>query len=152
MDLQVEGSVAAILEPSLPAEVSCFSVEGFQYFLRRELAESNRYGHFAAFAMFRVRGPGGGEQVARLVRCLGQSIRATDFIGKVSPDTVGIILQHATTENALRVLSRLHEEVSRSFPICEKDTIEDAVAVFPTEANTLESLTSLAQQRLNGHN
>jgi hypothetical protein len=148
MEVEVEGTVRAILEPSMPPETACFNADGFRFFLTRELAESNRYGHFSALAIFRIQGPGSGGQVERLVRCLAQGTRATDFMGRLNTDTVGIIIQHATIENARRVMERLHEEVARSFPSPEDASVKGTIAVFPTEANTQEALTDLAQRRL----
>lgn len=148
MDLQKENGVAGILEPSLPPGIQCFTSEGFDFFLTRELAEAIRYAHFSAFSLFRVDGLEEGERLEKLLRCLSRNIRKTDFLGRLSLDTVGIILQHATVENAVQVLGRLKRELSNVFGGEQAQAIHGSVAVFPTEANTLEGLASLAWRRL----
>ncbi len=148
MDLQKESGVAGILEPELPPGLQCFTSEGFDFFLTRELAEAMRYAHFSAFSLFRVSGLENGERLEKLVRCLSRNIRKTDLLGRLNLDTVGIILQHATVENAIQVLGRLKHELSNVFGGEEVQAVHGAVAVFPTEANTLDTLTSLAWSRL----
>jgi hypothetical protein len=148
MDLQKESGVSAILEPSLPPGLQCFTSEGFDFFHTRELAEAIRYAHFSAFSLFRISDPEDGERLEKLVRCLSRNIRKTDLLGRLSSDTVGIILQHATVENAVQVLGRLKRELNNVFGGEQVKAIHGSVAVFPTEANTLEGLTGLAWSRL----
>ena len=148
MDSNRESVIAGILEPSLPPGIECFNSEGFEFFLTRELAESMRYAYFSAFSLFRVNGVEDGEGLERLARCLTRNVRKTDFVGRVDQDTIGIILQHATVDSAAQVLERLKRELINVFGGRHIETIRDAVAVFPTEANTLEALKDLAWSRL----
>ncbi len=147
MDAEVNARIASILEGSFGWDVACFNPDGFHYCLARELAESMRYGHFAGFLVFRVEGCNGGDEVHRLVRFLGRNVRDTDFIGLLDRRTVGVILQYATVENTRRVLQRLREEIRGWFPE-EEIQILAASAVFPSEANTMDALENLAQERL----
>jgi hypothetical protein len=148
MDLQDDRGVSAILEPTLPQEAQCFTSEGFGFFLARELAGAVRYAHFAAFSLFRVSGQEEEDKLEKLVRCLSRNIRQTDYLGRLTSDTVGVILQHATVENAAQVLERLKRELRDVFGGEEVPAVHGSVAVFPTEANTREGLTGLAWSRL----
>ena len=148
MDQRKESGVSGLLEPSLPPGIECFTSEGFNFFLSRELEEALRYAHFSAFGLFRVSGLGEAEGFEKFAKCLSRNIRGTDYLGRLSADTVGIILQHANVENAEHVIERLRHELANSFSNGEAHSILGSVAVFPTEANTLENLTSLAWNRL----
>ena len=140
--------LASILESSTPSDVTCFNPEGLRYFLGRELAESNRYGYFSSLALFRLGSSLSGEDLQKLLRCLSQSIRSTDFLGMVDDNTVGLILQHASVQSADNVVCRLRSEISNVLPAHNGNAVTGAFAVFPTEANTLESLERLAKSRL----
>ena len=140
--------LSAILEPSFPRETACFNREGFQFFLAREVAEANRYGYFSAFALFQVESGNNGAYLKRLVETLSRNIRATDYLGVLDESTVGVIFQHATVDSARRVLNRLRGELSLVFVAHNGGSLKEACTVFPTEANTLESLKSLVEERL----
>ena len=148
MDQRKESGVSGLLEPSLPPGIECFTQEGFNFFLSRELEGALRYAHFSAFGLFRISGLGEGEGFEKFAKCLSRNIRGTDYVGRLSADTVGIILQHANVENAAQVVERLRFELANSFGNGEAHSILGSVAVFPTEANTLETLTKLAWNRL----
>ncbi len=148
MNLEQAEGVAAILQPSFPPETNCFNREGFQFLLAREVLEASRYGYFTAFALFRVESADSGEYLARLVETLSRNIRVTDCLGVLDECTVGVILQHATVENAGRVLDRLRSELQLAFAERNGTSLRDACTVFPTEANTLDSLKSLVEARL----
>lgn len=148
--LQTMASLTAILEPDFPSDVGCFRFDAFFYFLKRELAVAERYGLFAGVLLFRVSDPklNGGHR-SLLASCLRSNIRSTDYLGRVDDDTIAVILQHATVENSQKVLQRLHREACHWLG-GEPDAVSAGAAVFPTEANTLESLTLLAENRLTG--
>ncbi len=148
MDQRKESGVSGLLEPSLPPGIECFTQEGFNFFLSRELEGALRYAHFSAFGLFRMSGLGEGEAFEKFAKCLSRNTRGTDYLGRLSADTVGIILQHANVENAERVVERLKLELANCFSNGEVHPILGSIAVFPTEANTLETLTSLAWNRL----
>ncbi len=147
MDAEVNQRIASILEGSFGPNIACFNADGFYYCLARELAESKRYGHFAGYLVFRLEGRNGDDALHKLVRFLSRSVRDTDFIGLLDRKTVGVILQHATVENTRKVLQRLRIEMQSWFPGGEVQ-VGTASAVFPSEANTLESLRGLAEERL----
>mgnify|MGYP006303970289 CR=1 FL=1 len=148
MNLQIEGSLAAILTPSFPPELHCFNSESFHFFLDRELAESNRYGHFSCFALFHFESSHNGELLHKFVRALSENIRNTDYLGMIDDSTVGLILQHASVENTRKVMDRLVKELKAVFPSQNGVSIRASSAVFPTEANTRASLEGLAEERL----
>lgn len=149
MDSDPEKGVSGILEPSLPPGIECFTAEGFDFFLHRELAESMRYAYFSAFSLFRISGTEAGEPLEKLARCVSRNVRKTDYVGRLGTDTIGVILQHATIENASQVLDRLKRELAILFGGNHlQSSIQASVAVYPTEANTLESLRDLAWKRL----
>lgn len=147
INAHVNQRIAPILESSFSPEVACFNRDGFFYCLARELAESKRYGHFSGFIVFRMESVEPDEDVNRLVRVLSRNIRDTDYIGLLDRKTVGVILQHATIENTRMVLNRLRSEIETLGPI-DHSFVGSASAVFPSEANTLESLQGLAEERL----
>jgi len=136
-----------MLEPSIPGELGCFNSDFFKFFLERELAESNRYGYFSGYALFRM-DEADDEAIKKLVRCLSSNVRNTDYVGLLDGQTVALILQHASVEATSSVLHRLEGEVSSVLPPRDGHAIRGSYAVFPTEANTQDALTSLAERRL----
>lgn len=138
--------IAPILELSFFPAVACFNPDGFLYCLARELAESKRYGQFSGLLFFRVDDQVPDERRQRLVRCLYEHIRDTDFIGLLDERTIGVILQHVTVENTEVVLGRLRGVLGSL--VGSSPAVGISSAVFPTEANTLDGLFSLAEQRL----
>jgi len=148
MSLEPSEGVTAILEPSFPPETRCFNCGGFQFFLAREVAEANRYGYFTAYALFRLVPSDGGEHLKKLVEALSRNIRATDYIGVLDQSTVGVIFQHATVQNAKLVLERLRGELKWALIKGNGVSLRDACGVFPTEANTLETLRLSVEARL----
>lgn len=140
----------SLLQPSFPPDLNCFNREGFQFFLSRQLAEARRYGYFTGYALFRLEAPEPNGFLGRVAQCLARNVRKTDFLGLLDDRTLGLILQHTTVRDARGVLERLNGELSRFCPSREFAAISAAVAVFPTEANTLQELERLAGERLNG--
>ncbi|GAB4251168.1 MAG: hypothetical protein Kow00109_26950 [Acidobacteriota bacterium] len=140
----------SLLQPSFPPELNCFNREGFHFFLSRQLAEARRYGYFTGYALFRLDTSDTNGLLGRVAQCLARNVRKTDFLGLLDDRTLGLILQHTTVRDAQGVLERLNHELSRFCPHREFSVIASAVAVFPTEANTLEQLEELAGTRLAG--
>jgi GGDEF domain-containing protein len=88
-----------------------------------------------------------GQGFKKLVEILRNGIRKTDFLGRIDENTAAVLLQHATIESAGLVLGRLLSELSNAFTV-DSDAVIGSSAVFPTEANTLNSLKELAEERL----
>lgn len=143
--------MASILQPGLSPEFFCFAPSSFFYFLERELIQSERYGNYAALVLCRL---DAGERTEgapakELVRCLSRNIRATDALGFLEETTVGIVLQNATVANTCKIAERLKEEVALCLRALNYDSPWSlSFAVYPTEANTFESLRTLAETRL----
>ena len=145
-------ALTSILEPSLPPEIGCFNSGGFEFFLSHILASSHRYGHYAAVLMFRLQEDGGvgAKGFKKLAQILNDGIRKTDLLGRIGDDTAAVLLQHTTIDSAGKVLGRLRTELSNAF-VVDQDRISGSCAVFPTEANTIDSLKNLAEERLTGN-
>ncbi len=84
-----------------------------------------------------------------LARALEGNVRRSDFVGRIKEGTLGIILLHTSIDSARASLERLSFEAL----LClsgrpQKAQLKASYAVYPSEANSLESLCDLATQRL----
>ncbi len=124
----------------------------FLFLLDKELARAERYNHFASILLLRVEGVPGRERafwLARLTQVLANKVRQSDWVGNFEEGTLGVILICASTESARMALERLRFEAL----IClsggsQEIHLKTSYAVYPSEANLLESLCDLAIQRL----
>ena len=124
----------------------------FLSLLDKELARAERYNHFASILLLRVEGVPGREQefwLARLAQVLANKVRQSDWFGNFEEGTLGVILICASAGSARLVLERLRLEAL----IClsggpQEIHLKTSYAVYPSEANLLESLCDLAIQRL----
>ena len=69
-------------------------------------------------------------------------------MGSIKQGTLGIILSHTSSEGALRVLERLKLEAMYLSGGPQKARLKASCASYPSEATSVESLCSLAMQRL----
>ncbi len=124
----------------------------FLSLLDKELARAERYNHFVSILLLRVEGVPGRERafwLARLAQVLANKVRKFDCFGNFEKGTLGIILVCAGVESVRIVLERLRFEAL----IClsggtQEIHLKTSYAVYPSEANLLESLCDLAIQRL----
>lgn len=124
----------------------------FLYLLEKELTRAERYNHFVSILLLRVEGVPGRERafwLARLALALADKVRRSDCLGNIEEGTLGVILICASAENARIALERLRFEAL----IClsggpQEIHLKTSYAVYPSEANLLESLCDLALQRL----
>ncbi len=124
----------------------------FLSLLDKELARAERYNHFASILLLRVEGVPGRERafwLARLAQVLADKMRKSDCFGVFEEGTLGIILICASAEQARIVLERLRfEALMRLSGGPQEIHLQTSYAVYPSEANLLESLCDLAIQRL----
>ncbi len=124
----------------------------FLSLLNKELVRAERYNHFASILLLRVEGVPGRERafwLARLTQVLANKVRQSDWVGNFEEGTLGVILICASAGSARIVLERLRLEAL----IClsggpQEIHLKTSYAVYPSEANLLESLCDLAIQRL----
>ncbi len=124
----------------------------FHSLLDKELTRAERYNYFVSILLLGVEGSQKREQavwLARLAEALVGNVRRSDHFGDFDEATLGVILICAGTEKARIVLERLRLEAL----IClsgepEKVHLKSSYAVYPSEANLLESLCDLAIERL----
>ena len=120
--------------------------------LDKELTRAERYNHYVSILLLRVEGVPGRERafwLSRLALALADKVRRSDYLGNFERETLGIILVCAGVESARIVLERLRFEAL----IClsggpQEIHLKTSYAVYPSEANLLESLCDLALQRL----
>ncbi len=124
----------------------------FLSLLDKELARAERYNYFASILLLRVEGVPGRERafwLARLTQVLANKVRKSDWVGNFEEGTLGVILICASAASARIVLERLRLEAL----IClsggpQEIHLTTSYAVYPSEANLLESLCDLAVHRL----
>ena len=124
----------------------------FLYLLEKELTRAERYNHFVSILLLRVEGVPARERafwLDRLALALADKVRRSDCLGNLEEGTLGVILICASAENARMALERLRFEAL----IClsggpQEIHLKTSYAVYPSEANLLESLCDLALQRL----
>ncbi len=87
--------------------------------------------------------------LARLAQVLANKVRKSDCFGVFGEGTLGIILIYASAEKARIALERLRFEALLCLSGAHQGiTLKTSYAVFPSEANSLDSLCELATQRL----
>ncbi len=144
----------APLTPMLPGNLSSIILDPsfFLFILDKQLASAERYNHFASILLFKPEGLVKAEQrssLDQLARTLEGNVRRSDFVGRIKEGTLGIILLHTSIDSARASLERLSFEAF----LClsgrpQKVQLKASYAVYPSEANSLESLCDLATQRL----
>lgn len=126
--------------------------QAFLLLLDKELTRAERYNNFVSILLLGVEGGQKREQaawLARLAEALAGKVRRSDHFGNFDEGTLGVTLICAGGEGARIVLERLRLEAL----FClsgepEKVHLKTSYAVYPSEANLLESLCDLAIQRL----
>ncbi len=125
--------------------------QNFLFFLDKELACAERYNHFVSILLLEPEGLAKSKQgfsFDRVAQVLASQVRRSDSVGSIKQGTLGIILSHTSSEGALRVLERLRLEAMYLSGGPQKVRLKASCASYPSEANSVESLCSLAMQRL----
>jgi len=154
MEIATHGQSRFLLMPRLNGESDSifFDQQIFLSLLDKELARAERYNQYVSIFLLKIEGGQKREQaawLARLAQVLADKVRRSDYLGNFDKGTLGVILICADVERARIVLERLRLEAL----IClsgelEKVHLKTSYAVYPSEANLLESLCDLALQRL----
>ncbi len=123
----------------------------FLFFLDKELACAERYNHFVSILLLEPEGLAKSKQgssLDRLAQALTSHVRKSDSVGSIKQGTLGIILSHTSSEGAVSVLERLKLEATYLAGGPKKVRLKTSCASYPSEANSVGSLCSLAMQRL----
>ncbi len=124
----------------------------FLSFLDKNLARAERYNHFVSILLFKPEGLQRLRQdsgLDRLARALANNVRKSDSVGSIQKGTLAVILLHSSINGAEIVLERLKfEGLIGLSGEPQKVDLKGSYAVYPSEANSLESLCDLAIQRL----
>ena len=124
----------------------------FLAFMEKKLAWAERYNHFVAILLFKPEGlrrSGQGSGLVQLARAFVNNVRKSDYVGSIQEGTLAVILSHSSIDSAGIVLERLRfEGLIGLSGEPQKVDLKGSYAVFPSEANSLESLCNLAIQRL----
>ena len=130
----------------------CLDRQFLLFLLEKELSRAERYNHFASFLLFRIKGLPKKEQatsVGRLAKALANEVRNSDYVGTTDKETLGVIVPYASVESARKVLKRLRSESLLCLSqIHRKLDLKTSFAVYPTEADSLDTLVDLALRRL----
>ena len=125
--------------------------QNFLFFLDKELACAERYNHFVSILLLEPEGLAKSEEgsnLDRLAQKLAGHVRRSDSVGSIKQGTLGIILSHTSSDGALSVLERLKLEAMYLSGGPQKVRFKASCASYPSEANSVKSLCSLAIQRL----
>ncbi len=130
----------------------CLDRQFLLFLLKKELSRAERYNHFASFLLFRIEGLPKKEEASalgRLAKALSNEVRHSDSIGTIDKTTLGVIVPYASVESAPIVLKRLRSESLLCLSqIHRKLDLKTSFAVYPTEADSLDTLVDLALRRL----
>ena len=130
----------------------CLDRQFLLFLLEKELSRSERYNHFVSFLLFRIEGLPKKEQASalgRLAKALANEVRDSDYLGTTGKETLGVIVPYASVESAPIVLKRLRSESLLCLSqIHRKLDLKTSFAVYPTEADSLDTLVDLALRRL----
>lgn len=124
-----------------------------------ETDRSRRYGDPLHFALVRIagypafvaaNGVGTAEAALKeLGRLIRSNLRCADGAGRVGSEDLGLLLVHSTGSEALAVLERLAEVVSRhTFPRRKRLRLEWGLSAFPEGGDDLQALAHTARRRL----
>ena len=124
----------------------------FLSLLDKELARAQRYNQHVSLLLLKIEGVPRREQdswLARLAQVLANKVRKSDCFGGFEEGTLGVVLICASSEKARIALERLRFEALLCLSGGHQGiTLKTSYAVFPSEANSLDSLCELATQRL----
>ncbi len=123
----------------------------FLFLLDKELACAERYNHFVSILLLEPESLSKSKQgssLYRLAQALASHVRRSDSVGNIKQGTLGIILSHTGSEGALSVLERLKLEAMYLSGGPQEVRLKASCASYPSEANSVESLCSLAIRRL----
>ncbi len=123
----------------------------FLAFLDKNLAWAERYNHFVSLLLLKPEGlrRGQGSGLDPLARAFVNNVRKSDYVGSIQEGTLAVILLPSSIDGAGIVLERLRfEGLIGLSGEPQKVDLKGSYAVFPSEANSLESLCNLAIQRL----
>jgi len=123
----------------------------FLFFLDKELACAERYSHFVSILLLEPESLSKSKQSSsldRLAQALASHVRRSDSVGSIKQGTLGVILSHTSSKGALSVLERLKLEATYLSGGPQKVRLRTSCASYPSEANSVKSLCSLALQRL----
>ncbi len=123
----------------------------FLFFLDKELACAERYNHCVSILLLEPESltkPKQGSSLDRLAQTLASHVRRSDSVGGIKQGTLGLILSHTSSEGALSALERLKLEAMYLSGGPQKVRLKTSCASYPSEANSVESLCSLAIERL----
>ncbi len=125
----------------------------FLFFLDKELACAERYNYFVSILLLEPESLSKSKQGSspdRLAQALASHVRRSDSVGSIKQGTLGIILSHTGSEGALRVLERLKLEAMYLSGGPQKVRLKASFDSYPSEANSVKALCSLAIERLTG--
>jgi len=123
----------------------------FHFLLDKELACAERYNHCVSILLLKPESLSKSKQGSSLdplAQALASHVRRSDSVGSIKQGTLGIILSHTGSEGALSVLKRLKLEAMYLSGGPQNVRLKASCVSYPSEANSVESLCSLALQRL----
>ena len=130
----------------------CLDRQFLLFLLEKELSRAERYNHFVSFLLFRIEGLPKKKQataLGRLAKALANEVRDSDYLGTTGKETLGVIVPYANVETAPKVLKRLRSESLLCLSqIHRKLDLKTSFVVYPTEADSLDTLVDLAVRRL----
>lgn len=124
-----------------------------RFILDREMALAERHNNFVSILLSRVGKdgrPGQGPFSSQVGEVLASKLRKSDYVGGIDDEgTLAVILINAGTEPAQLVLRRLRLQILLLFTKGNQGLkVKTSCAVYPSEANSLDSLLDLAFRRL----
>ncbi len=130
----------------------CLDRQCLLLLLKKELSRAERYNHFASLLLLRIEGLPKQEELSalgRLAKALANEVRASDYVGTMDKETLGVIVPYASLETAPKVLERLRSESLLCLSqIHRKLDLKTSFVVYPAEADSLDKLVDLALRRL----
>jgi hypothetical protein len=127
----------------------CVKESVFLFFLESELYRAQRYNFFTSLLLFTIEGEEESGELANLAAFLCDRVRVTDLVGCLGEKMLGVVLLNSNLVTADQTARRLANgaklHVFRNDP---RLRIKSAVAVYPTEASSVETLYSRARTRL----
>jgi diguanylate cyclase (GGDEF)-like protein len=150
-------SAAALTDPL----TGVLNRRGFAEVVERELARSRRHGHPFALAYVDIRGLkavndseghlAGDRLLQEAAALLRESARASDVVGRLGGDELGMMLIEQSTDGAAAVSSRIKSKVEARRPKIGLKAPWDLTvgfATFPEDGDTFEALLRAADARL----
>jgi len=124
----------------------------FRFLMESEGKRAMRYSYFFSILTVEIDQADNAKCLATLAELIRQSVRSTDYIGRIDHQQFSVVLHHAETQHLHSVAERIRERVERHNFVHQdracKRTVSIGGACFPIHTPDVQSLHWIAHEML----